>query len=455
MGIAKNKAQRLVILGAGIAGISAAYHANKMDITTSAVVYEATSRAGGLLDNFTIDGFRFDNAIHLSFATEPEVREIFDRTPYYAHPAISWCWDESVWLKHPVQNNMSPLSVDERVELIADFVARPNIEITNYRDWLIYQYGESIACRWPLPYTEKYWTVPAEELGTGWIGNRVRRADVREVLSGAFTSETPNHYYATEMRYPKHGGYRAFIEPMLAQIDVQCNYKASEISLKKRQVRFENGELANFDVLVNTLPLPVLIKIIDDVPDDVRSAAATLFATSVDLISVGFRKPDVQPYLWFYIYDKDILAARAYSPSIKSPDNVPEGLSSLQFEIYSSPRKPQLHSPEEMKRNTMMALKKMGLVKSDDEVIFMHHKQLPWGNVVFDLGMEERRDLVLKWLENVGIISAGRFGEWDYLWSNQAFMSGMKAALKVIPKATQSTLISSKNKTYGVTKVRE
>jgi len=419
----------IVILGGGISGISAAYRLQRMGC--KAVIYEANSRAGGLLDNFTIEGFRFDNAIHLSFATEPEVREVFDLTPYFSYPAIPWCWDNGAWLKHPIQNNMFPLSVDERVELIAGLVARPNLEVKNYREWLIHQYGESIALRWPLPYTEKYWTVPAEELGTAWIGNRVRRADVQEVLRGAFSSETQNHYYATEMRYPKRGGFRAFIEPMIAQTDIRCNHRASEICLKRRQVRFTSGELVNYEKLISTLPMPALINIIDEVPDDIRNAAATLFATSIDLISVCFRKPDVQPHLWFYIYDKEIFAARAYSPSVKSPDNVPEGCSSLQFEIYSSPRKPQIHSVEDMKANTMMALKKMGLVKSEGEIILMHHKHLPWGNVVFDLGMEERRALILNWLQKVGINSAGRFGEWDYLWSNQAFMSGINAAMKV------------------------
>jgi protoporphyrinogen oxidase len=420
----------IVILGAGIAGIAAAYHLGKKGI--EATVYEASSRAGGLLDNFKIEGFCFDNAVHLSFATEPEVREVFDCTPHFAHPAVSWCWDDTLWLKHPVQNNMFPLEVNQRVELIASLVARPNLEINNYYDWLIYQYGEAIATRWPLPYTEKYWTVPAHELGVGWIGNRIRRADIREVLHGAITTETPNYYYTTEMRYPKTGGYRAFIETMIAQTDIRCEHRATKIFLEKKQVRFANDELICFDQLINTMPLPELIKIIDVVPKKIRNMAATLVATSVDLISVGFRKPDIQPHLWFYIYDKEILAARAYSPSIKSPNNVPEGCSSLQFEIYSSSRKPQIHSPEEMKDNTLKGLKKMGLVKDDDEVFFMHHKHLAWGNVVFDLGMEERRELVINWLKQVGIISAGRFGVWDYLWSNQAFMSGRNAAETLI-----------------------
>ena len=419
----------ILILGAGIAGISAAYHLQKMGHRP--VIYEASSRPGGLLDNFVVDGFRFDNAIHLSFATESEVREVFDQTQYFAHPADSWCWDHNDWLKHPVQNNLFTLALDERITLISDFVARPNIEIKNYRDWLVYQYGEKIASRWQLPYTEKYWTVPAEELGTGWIGGRVRRADLREVLYGAFTSETPSYYYAKEMRYPQRGGFRAFIEPMLAKLRIHCEHRATNIYLEKKQVRFANGELASFSHLINTMPLPELIKIIDVVPEEIRNAAQTLFATSVDLISVGFRKANLQPYLWFYIYDKDILASRAYSPDIKSPDNVPPGCSSLQFEIYSSPRQPQTHSTAELQDNTMKALKKMGLVQNEDEVIFIHHKKLRWGNVVFDLGMEERRNLVQAWLEQVGITSAGRFGEWDYQWSNQAFMSGVKAAYKI------------------------
>jgi protoporphyrinogen oxidase len=416
----------MVILGAGIAGISAAYHANQIGINS--VAYEATERAGGLLDNFTVDGFRFDNAVHLSFATEPEVRAIFDRTPYKVHLPESWCWDNSVWLKHPVQNNMFPLSVHERIELVKGLIERPNIDVQNYYDWLIYQYGEPIAKRWAIPYTLKYWTLPADKLGTDWIGSRVRRADVSEILHGAFTSDTLNHYYAKEMRYPKHGGYRAFIEPMIAKVDIKYNHRASYISLRNKIVRFENGEKVNFDKLINTLPLPFLITLIEDVPNEIREIASTLFATSIDLISVGFRKPKVQPHLWFYIYDEDIVAARAYSPSIKSPDNVPPGCSSLQFEIYSSPHKPQVMSPEELKVNILSGLKKLKIIEHEHEVIFMHHKRLPYGNVVFDLGMEQRRDHVLNWLNGEGIISAGRFGEWAYHWSNQSLMSGMRAA---------------------------
>jgi protoporphyrinogen oxidase len=414
-----------VILGAGVAGLGAA-HAVRLNGGT-ATIFEARERAGGLLDNFTVDGFRFDTAVHLSFATEAEVRAVFDRTPFHTHNPESLCWDAGLWLKHPVQTNMRPLPAADKVELIAGLAEATSGPINNYEDWLVQQYGGPIAARWPLIYTEKYWTLPARELGTAWIGQRMRRADMREVLEGALSDDVPNRYYVKEMRYPEKGGYRAFIEPMINEADIRYGKAAIAIDLAAKLVTFDDGSAVHYHRLVSTLPLPALIEMVADVPAEVREAAATLFATSVDLVSVGFNRPRVSPALWFYIYDTDIAAARGYSPDWKAQDNVPDGCSSLQFEIYSSVKRPQAMSPDEMKANTVAGLKKMGIADENDIIVF-DHRRLPFGNVVFDLGMEDRRDRVLAWVREQGIGSAGRFGEWDYLWSNQSMLSGMTAA---------------------------
>jgi protoporphyrinogen oxidase len=322
---------------------------------------------------------------------------------------------------------MYPLPAEEKIELIAGLTEAPSGDIRNYEDWLLQQYGTPIAERWPLPYTEKYWTVPASALGTDWIGQRVRRADVREVLQGALTTAKPNHFYAKEMRYPEKGGYRSFIEPLIEDAEIRCNQRVAAINPDRRTVHFEDGTEISYGRIVSSLPLPKMADYIVNVPEDVSEAAATLFATQVDLVSVGFNRSGISPALWFYIYDRDIAAARAYSPDWKSPDNVPAGCSSLQFEIYSSVRNPQRMDADEMKRNTVQALEKMGLAKPED-IAVIDHRRLPYGNVVFDVGMEERRDSVRNWVEAQGIRCAGRFGEWDYLWSNQSMISGMRAA---------------------------
>jgi protoporphyrinogen oxidase len=414
----------LLILGGGIAGLSAAWTAR--DLGLSALVLEAQDTAGGLLDSFSVGGFRFDNGVHLSFASEPEARAIFDRTPSYEHEAVALCWDSGFWLRHPVQNNLYPLPLEERIALIDGLVRQPEGEVRNYRDWLVQQYGSAIAARWPLVYTEKYWTVPAEQLGIDWIGQRMRRADLAEVLRGAMADRAPNTYYISRMRYPVRGGYRAFIEPLIEAATIRTGARVVSIDPDRREVTLAGEETISYRRLVSTLPLPSLVAMMRDVPTAVRADAGTLFATQVDLISIALRRPEVSPSLWFYIYDQDILAARVYSPSRKSADNVPPGCSALQWEIYSSARRPLAASITEMTENCIGAMERMRLATRSD-VIFTHHKHLPFGNVVFDLGMEERRDRVRRWVEAQGIGLAGRFGEWAYLWSNQSLMSGRSA----------------------------
>lgn len=423
----------IMILGAGIAGLGAALRVRELG--REAVIFEARERSGGLLDNFTIDGYRFDHAVHLSFATEPKVREIFDATPYYTHPADSLCFENDRWLKHPVQNNLYPLAAQEKVDLLKSFLARPEqMAHDDYEAWLRHQYGDAIAERYPLRYTRKYWDTPAQRLSTTWIGNRMRRAELDEIVFGMMSGETPNTYYTKEMRYPQQGGYKAFIQSLIDAATVRNSMRVTQVDPVRKVVTFNDDTEIGYGQLVSTLPLPLLIQfasrgsnsqsMAEQVPQQVQAAATTLEASSIDLISVGFNKAIIKD-LWFYIYDEDIHASRAYSPSVKSPDNVPTGCSSLQFEAYSRGRNSKWQ-PQDLLDNTRYALQKMGIAK-DEDIAFMDHRRLVWGNVIFDSGMEQQREIVRAYLREVGIKSCGRFGEWDYFWSNQSMLSGYGA----------------------------
>lgn len=417
----------VVVLGAGIAGISATYHAKLKDLDVAA--YEASAKPGGLVANFEIAGFRFDNAVHFSFTKDQYVRSIFDKTPYIIHEPNAYCLDRGVWLKHPVQNNLYPLRLEEKVSCIKSFVNRPTKEPVNYGEWLTYQYGTEIAEKYPVPYTKKYWGLSPAELSLSWVGKRMRQADLTEILAGVLESRDDNHYYANEMRYPEKGGYFQFISEIVDQVDILCDHRAEKIDCRSKQVYFSSGKVVNYETLVSSLPLPVICELIENCPSDVLAAARSLLWTTVDLISVGFNISKVPPYLWFYIYDGDNLAARAYSPSWKSKDNAPEGKSSLQFEIYNLSSKKRLNK-DDLILNIKSKLIEMNIC-NEENIEFLHHKHLPFGNVVFDHGMEERRKIILDYLGRLGIKTCGRFGEWDYLWSDQSFLSGMEVIEKL------------------------
>ena len=126
-----------------------------------------------------------------------------------------------------------------------------------------------------------------------------------------------------------------------------------------------------------------------------------------------------------YIYDEDIIPARVYSPSLKSPDNAPEGCSSLQMEVYCNRDE---YTQEELLARSVGKLVSLNILKEED-ILFTDIRFESYANVIFDHNIYEARKIVRDYLSSVGIETIGRFGEWGYLWSDQSLMSGLKVEM--------------------------
>ncbi|MFV8336869.1 protoporphyrinogen/coproporphyrinogen oxidase [Flavobacterium sp. RSP29] len=423
-----------IILGAGIAGIAASYELKQNNIDS--IILEKNNNWGGLLDNFSIDGFRFDKFIHLSFAKDDYVNAVFFKTPLIKHKPLSSNYYKGNWLKHPAQNNLYPLIEDEKNRIIQDFKKRKDFDISkinNYEEWLRLQYGNYFAENFPMVYTEKYWTVEAHKLETKWVGERMYKPTLEEIENGCNTDFTPSTYYAKEMRYPVKGGYKSFLDPMVKEVKIKTNSEVLEIDCDLKKIVLTSGDVFNYDNLISSLPLTEICKLIKDIPERVLNASEKLNYTSGYLISLGFNKPDIADKLWFYIYDKDILPARVYSPSLKSPDNAPEGCSSLQAEIYFNKNDKFKLTVSKILEETIEQFIKMGLFKKED-LLVQDIRTEKYANVIFDHHIYENRKIVTDYLLDNNIISVGRFGEWDYFWSDQSMLSGRDGARKLIVK---------------------
>ena len=130
--------KKIVILGAGISGIGAGYQLNE-DKNNKVILYEENNSWGGLCDNFTIDGFRFDRFVHLSFTNNQEVRELFEKgSKSIKHIPNPSNYYKGTWLKHPAQNNLYSLSDEEKEKILCSFKRREDTEINeirNYEEW--------------------------------------------------------------------------------------------------------------------------------------------------------------------------------------------------------------------------------------------------------------------------------------------------------------------------------
>ena len=184
----------------------------------------------------------------------------------------------------------------------------------------------------------------------------------------------------------------------------------------------KDGKAYSYERLISSLPLTEILLLLDEVPEDIKEVASKLEATCGYHVSIALKNSNIPPYLWWYIYDEDNLASRVFSPSMKSPDNAPEGCSSLQMEVYC---KENEYTEKELLDRTVWKLVEYGIIKQED-ILFTHIGFEKYANIIFTEPIYEARKIVRNYLSSIGIETIGRFGEWDYLWSDQALMSGIK-----------------------------
>lgn len=428
----------IAIIGAGMAGFGAAQALAENGVEP--VIYEKRSRHGGHTSSHEFPGgFIFDEGPHISFTEDPRIQELLSDAVGGAYETID-AYVDNYWqghlLKHPAQCNLHGLDVDFIVKIIQEFVAAGQAEpgpINNYEDWLIASYGPTFAEHFPARYGQKYHTVHPREMSTDWLGPRLYRPDLEEVLRGAMTLETPHVHYISHFRYPSNGGFGAYLDGLKGGKSIVVDHEVVGIDPQSRELTFSSGKTAAYDKLISSMPLPALIKAISGAPEDVVAAAGKLACSACVVVNVVLDRPDISKAHWRYIYDEDISISRLSFPHMLSPNNVPAGMGSIQAEVYFSDKyKPFPGSLEAVEQQAIEELRRMELIGADEPITFSNAMYIPWANIIFDLDRAEALATVQGYLEEVAIIPCGRYGEWAYIWTDESYTSGEAAAHKAL-----------------------
>jgi protoporphyrinogen oxidase len=434
---------RIAILGSGMAGFGAWYALREG--SHEVVLYDRSAYPGGHTNSWTFPpGFTFDEGPHVSFTKDERIQEILADAVGGAFEEIQYKLDNywrGHWVTHPAQCNLYGLPVDVVTQVIADFVREldqpDDAPIDNYEDWLVKSYGRKFADEFPAAYTLKYHTTTPENMTTDWIGPRMYRPSLEEVLRGALAPAAPNVHYVTGFRYPTNGGFSAYLRKFVESAPIDLGHEAAEIDPAQRRIEFTNGRAAGYDALVSSIPLPDLLDLLVDVPGDVREAGSRLACSSCVLVNVGVSRADVSEEHIKYFYDHDIIFSRLCFPSLMSPNNAPPGTSSIQAEIYFSEKyKPLNVAPDDLVEPTIADLMKCGLLESPDDVVYKGAMLCKYANIIFDHDRTDALETVHGFLAEQGISWCGRYGDWGYIWTDQAFMSGERAAEEALARAS-------------------
>jgi len=335
-----------------------------------------------------------------------------------------------------VQLHLHGLPDDVVVKVISDFVEErnaPERPIKNYADWLLASFGRTFAELFPMQYTRKYHLTPAENMSTDWLGPRIYRPSLEEVLRGAISSAAPHVHYITHFRYPKQGGFMSYLKKFVPMANLKLNHELVSIDPRTHEIGFSDGFKTKYDSLISSVALPDLIPMIQGAPQDVLDAAHLLACSTLVLVNIGVNRQDISEAHMTYFYDEDYCFTRLGFPHMLSPTNAPEGMGSIQAEVYfSSKYRPLTGSPNDWIEPVITDLRRCGLLRDDDQILCKKAMLVPHANVIFDLDRAAALKTVHGYLDDLGIAYCGRYGDWGYMWTDESFKSGELAAERAL-----------------------
>jgi protoporphyrinogen oxidase len=431
----------IVVLGTGMAGFGASHRLKAEGIRP--VVYDKAAYFGGHTASFRdAAGFVFDLGPHISFTKDARIQELFARLVDDKYEAVQVKLD-NYWrglkLTHPVQLHLNGLPHELTIDIITDFVKEHDAEqrpIANYEDWLVASYGRKFAETFPMTYGRKYHLTTASNMTTDWLGPRMYRPSLQELLRGALGPWSPDVHYITNFRYPTRGGFVSYMRDFPDIADIKLGHELIAIDPRQRLLRFANGVTTRYDVVVSSIALPDLIPMIAGVPQDVIDASQRLACSTCVLVNVGVDREDLSDAQITYVYDEDICFTRLSFPHMLSRENVPPGCGSIQAEVYfSSKYRPLRRDPEDLIDDVIADLHRTGILREEDKVLSRHAKVVRHANVIFDLDRTAALKTVHGYLDDIGISYCGRYGDWGYMWTDESFISGERAVESALSPA--------------------
>lgn len=430
-----------VILGGGLAGLSAAYTLQSGG-QREWQIYERNSTSGGLARTMEVDGYRFDYGPHILFTIDEEIRELIqdllgenfhaqDREAYIYHHA------HDLYTRFPFQAHLHGLPTEIVSDCLLGLVeaaegrARGEFEPQNYLEWMRGFFGDGITEHLMLPYARKIWTIDPDQMDFSWINRRVPTPNVARIIHGALTDEVDQVGATSQFWYTKRGGIEPLPRALAARVEnLQLERVAEKIDVRNKSVTFRDGEVVPFRRMVYSLPLLFLPRFVDGLPPEVERACAGLQYQGIYCVNLGIDRENISDKHWIYYYEDMFPFHRLSLPANFSPDTVPPGKSAIATEVAFSRYRPL--DREAAVQSTIEALKAAGLIREEDNIELVHTEEIEPAYVIYDLDHERNVTTIRSWLRENDIWSVGRFGEWQYFNMDHSMRSGRRAAQEIL-----------------------
>jgi len=426
--------KRIVIVGAGLAGLSAARYLHTQGIPF--VLFEQESSVGGLCRSKKIAGFTFDCDGHLLHFKRKGMFSFVRRLlsdNLIEHRRSAWVYSYGRFCRYPFQANLYGLPPSVVKECLLGLMERPcsqqggGKKQKNFYRWILGTFGRGIARHFMVPYNRKFWTVPPQDLTCDWLEGVVPVPSVPQIVEGTLKPNRRQYGYNVRFWYPRQGGIQQLPLALAKGLsNIRTRARVTQIDTTHKTVRLSSGDREPYDCLISTAALPQMGRIIKAAPAQVQRCCARLRWNSIYNLNLGIaRKNDLKAH-WVYFPQEETSFFRVGFYDNISRTLAPHGNSSMYVEAaYSC-----AHTPDKklLTRRIKKDLERIGLLRRKENIIASEVNDIRYGYPIYDAAYAQAREYLLQYLESLKIFPAGRYGSWRYFSMEDAIADGIRAA---------------------------
>ena len=347
--------REVVIIGAGPAGLTAAYQLAKAGETST--VLEADEIVGGISRTTERDGWRFDIGGHRFFTKVREVEELWHEIlpaeDFLTRPRMSRIFYDGRFFDYPLRagNALRNLGPFEAARCVGAYVwarLHPPLDQSNLEGWVSARFGARLYRTFFKTYTEKVWGVPANEIQADWAAQRIKNLSLSKAVLNSLLprrKQTEITSLIEEFQYPKFGPgmmwerCRELVEAAGTKVHLNSSVSAirHEGGRAVAVVADHDGGTTEYPCsdVISSMPLPLLVKaMVPQAPEEVRRAADDL--TFRDFLTIALVVPEAGafPDNWIYVHSPGVRLGRIQNFGSWSPYLVKEGRTCLGLEYF-------------------------------------------------------------------------------------------------------------------------
>lgn len=403
----------IIILGAGLTGLSIAYHLREKGINF--VIIEKEKKAGGLCRSIRSKNYIFDYTGHF-IHTKSDYVKLFVEKLITGIPKVkrkSFIYLKGNLIPYPFQANVVYLPLFDRLKSILTYYFRKRKPPKNLVDWILTNFGRGMSELFFLPYNEKLWKYPLSEITPDFITSYVPPVSVLK--------SQKDIGYNVEFLYPERG-----IGELTSALSKELEITHGEVNKIDKNFIIFDDEKIRYEYIISTIPLPEFLSMLDlgeDMPVNVNS----LVWNSVLCINLGIKgnisipPKDASNFHWIYFPEKHFPFYRIGSYSNISPSMAPEGCSSLWVEVSYREKKLKRHIIDEI--TDILSRLRFFSENSIDHILPVN---IPYAYPIYNKDREKIINDLYSFLDKYKIKLAGRFGAWKYSYMGQSILEGKK-----------------------------